>query len=61
MEMNRRYEMPATFFIVGKTPEASPDESRRLLDDPQFRRRNHDSPLFADYLPQLDGLLADQR
>lgn len=31
VEMHRRFGMPATFFIVGKTLEASPDEYRRLL------------------------------
>lgn len=33
--------MPATFFIVGKTLEANPDEYRGLLDDPLFEVASH--------------------
>lgn len=41
VEVHHRYKMPATFFIVGKTLEASPDEYRRLLDDPLFEIASH--------------------
>ena len=41
VEVHRRYKVPATFFIVGKTLEASADEYRRLLDDPLFEIASH--------------------
>lgn len=41
VEVHRRYQMPATFFIVGKTLEANPDEYRALLDDPLFEVASH--------------------
>jgi len=40
-EVHRRYEMPATFFIVGKVLEASPAEYKELLDDPLFEIASH--------------------
>ena len=41
VDVHRRYEMPATFFIVGKTLEANPTEYRKLLDDPLFEVASH--------------------
>lgn len=41
VDVHRRHEMPATFFIVGRTLEATPDEFRRLLDDPLFEIASH--------------------
>lgn len=41
VEVHRRHQVPATFFIVGKTLEASADEYRRLLDDPLFEIASH--------------------
>lgn len=41
VEVHHRYQMPATFFIVGKTLEANPDEYRELLDDPLFEVASH--------------------
>lgn len=41
VEVHRRYKMPATFFIVGKTLEANPEEYRALLDDPLFEVASH--------------------
>jgi peptidoglycan/xylan/chitin deacetylase (PgdA/CDA1 family) len=41
VDIHRRYEMPATFFIVGKTLEANPNEYRELLDDPLFEIASH--------------------
>jgi len=39
--VHRRFEMPATFFITGKTLEANPSEYRALLDDPLFEVASH--------------------
>jgi len=41
VEVHRRNAMPATFFIVGKVLEETPDEFRRLLDDPLFEVASH--------------------
>jgi peptidoglycan/xylan/chitin deacetylase (PgdA/CDA1 family) len=41
VEVHRRYSMPATFFIVGRTLEANPAEFRELLDDPLFEVASH--------------------
>jgi peptidoglycan/xylan/chitin deacetylase (PgdA/CDA1 family) len=41
VEVHKRFEMPATFFIVGKTLEANPKEYRELLDDPLFEVASH--------------------
>lgn len=41
VEMHRRHQMPATFFVVGKTLEANPKEYRDLLDDPLFEVASH--------------------
>ena len=41
VEVHRRFEMPATFFIVGKTLDANPAEYRELLDDPLFEIATH--------------------
>ena len=41
VEVHKRFEMPATFFIVGKTLEANPAEYRKLLDDPLFEIASH--------------------
>ena len=41
VEVHKRFEMPATFFIVGRTLDANPDEYRKLLDDPLFEIASH--------------------
>jgi hypothetical protein len=41
VETHRRHQMPATFFITGKTLEADPEEYRALLDDPLFEIASH--------------------
>jgi len=41
VEAHRRHEMPATFYITGKTLEANPREYRQLLDDPLFEIATH--------------------
>jgi peptidoglycan/xylan/chitin deacetylase (PgdA/CDA1 family) len=41
VEVHKRFEMPATFFIVGKMLEAHPAKYRRLLDDPLFEIASH--------------------
>ncbi|MBN2271421.1 MAG: polysaccharide deacetylase family protein [Sedimentisphaerales bacterium] len=41
VEVHKRFEMPATFFILGKTLEANPGEYRKLLDDPLFEIASH--------------------
>jgi peptidoglycan/xylan/chitin deacetylase (PgdA/CDA1 family) len=41
VEVHRRHEMPATFFITGKALEASGHEYRALLDDPLFEIASH--------------------
>jgi peptidoglycan/xylan/chitin deacetylase (PgdA/CDA1 family) len=41
VEVHRRFEMPATFFILGKVLDANPAEYRKLLDDPLFEIASH--------------------
>ena len=41
VEIHKRFEMPATFFILGKTLEANSFEYRELLDDPLFEIATH--------------------
>ena len=41
VEVHKRFEMPATFFILGKTLDANPAEYRKLLDDPLFEIATH--------------------
>jgi peptidoglycan/xylan/chitin deacetylase (PgdA/CDA1 family) len=41
VEVHKRFDMPATFFIVGKTLDATPAEYRKLLDDPLFEIASH--------------------
>lgn len=41
VEVHRRHEMPATFFLLGKTLEANPSEYRELLDDALFEVASH--------------------
>jgi len=41
VEVHKRYQMPATFFIVGKRLEENPDGYRKLLDDPLFEIASH--------------------
>jgi peptidoglycan/xylan/chitin deacetylase (PgdA/CDA1 family) len=41
VDAHRRHEMPATFFIVGRTLEANPREYVELLDDPLFEIASH--------------------
>ena len=41
VEIHRRFEMPATFFVLGKTLDANPAEYRKLLDHPLFEIATH--------------------
>ena len=41
VEVHRRFDMPATFFLVGKILMADPDDYRELLDDPLFEIASH--------------------
>jgi peptidoglycan/xylan/chitin deacetylase (PgdA/CDA1 family) len=41
VEVHRRFDMPATFFILGKVLDANPAEYRKLLDDPLFEIASH--------------------
>jgi hypothetical protein len=41
VEVHRKHEMPATFFVVGKMLETNPKEYRELLDDPLFEIASH--------------------
>jgi hypothetical protein len=41
VEIHKRFEMPATFFMLGKTLDANPSEYRKLLDDPLFEIATH--------------------
>ena len=41
VRIHHRYEMPATFFITGKTLEADPAEYRALLDHSLFEVASH--------------------
>lgn len=41
VEVHEHYEMPATFFIVGRTLEAHPEAYRELLDRPLFEIASH--------------------
>jgi hypothetical protein len=41
VEMHHRYNVPATFFILGKALESAPREYRELLDDPLFEVASH--------------------
>jgi polysaccharide deacetylase len=41
VEVHKRFEMPATFFLLGKTLDANPAEYRRLLDNPLFEIASH--------------------
>jgi len=41
VEVHKRFEMPATFFILGRTLDASPAEYRKLLDQPLFEIATH--------------------
>ena len=41
VEVHRRFEMPATFFIVGKVLDANPTEYKKLLDNPLFEIASH--------------------
>lgn len=41
VEVHKWFEMPATFFILGKTLDANPAEYRELLDDPLFEIATH--------------------
>jgi peptidoglycan/xylan/chitin deacetylase (PgdA/CDA1 family) len=41
VEVHRRHNMPATFFLVGRVLEAAPDAYRELLDDPLFEVASH--------------------
>ncbi|MCP4614171.1 MAG: polysaccharide deacetylase family protein [Planctomycetes bacterium] len=41
VEVHKRFDMPATFFIVGRTLDANPGEYRQLLDHPLFEIATH--------------------
>lgn len=41
VEVHKKMEMPATFFIVARTLLANPQEYRELLDDPLFEIASH--------------------
>jgi peptidoglycan/xylan/chitin deacetylase (PgdA/CDA1 family) len=41
VEIHKRFEMPATFFIVGKVLDTKAAEYRKLLDDPLFEIASH--------------------
>ncbi|MFC1558437.1 polysaccharide deacetylase family protein [candidate division KSB1 bacterium] len=41
VEIHKRCEMPATFFIVGKTLEANADDYFNLFEDPLFEIASH--------------------
>jgi len=41
VEVHKRFDMPATFFMLGRTLDANPLEYRRLLDDPLFEVATH--------------------
>ncbi len=41
VEVHKRFEMPATFFIVGKVLDANAAEYCKLLDDPLFEIASH--------------------
>ena len=41
VEVHKRFAMPATFFIVGRTLDAHPAEYRELLDHPLFEVATH--------------------
>jgi peptidoglycan/xylan/chitin deacetylase (PgdA/CDA1 family) len=41
VEVHKRFQMPATFFIVGRTLDDKAAEYRKLLDDPLFEVASH--------------------
>lgn len=41
VDVHLRYEMPATFFVVGRILEENPEEYRRILDNPLFEIATH--------------------
>lgn len=41
VEVHKRFQIPATFFIVGKLLEENSSEYRKLLDDPLFEIASH--------------------
>ncbi|MFC1712570.1 polysaccharide deacetylase family protein [Candidatus Poribacteria bacterium] len=41
VDVHHRYEMPATFFVVGKRLDENPTEYREILDDPLFEVASH--------------------
>lgn len=41
VEVHKQFEMPATFFVLGKILDANPAEYRRLLDHPLFEIATH--------------------
>ncbi len=59
VDVHKRFQMPATFFIVGKTLEANASEYRKLLEDPLFEIATHtyshrmlrDNPFCGDAIP----------
>ena len=41
VEVHKRFEMPATFFVLGRILDARPAEYRKLLDHPLFELATH--------------------
>ncbi|NLH15021.1 MAG: polysaccharide deacetylase family protein [Phycisphaerae bacterium] len=41
VEVHKRMEMPATFFVLGSVLDANPAEFRKILDDPLFEIASH--------------------
>jgi peptidoglycan/xylan/chitin deacetylase (PgdA/CDA1 family) len=41
VEVHKRMEMPATFFVLGSVLDANPAEFRKVLDDPLFEIASH--------------------
>jgi RNA polymerase sigma factor (sigma-70 family) len=55
VEVHKRFDMPATFFVLGKTLDANAAEYRKILDDPLFEM-NQDllKSRIADVLAALN-------
>jgi hypothetical protein len=52
VEVHKRMEMPATFFMLARTLLANPKEYRELLDDPLFEIASHtyDHQMLRDHI-----------
>jgi len=62
VELHRRLEVPATFFIVGKLLQKDGPEYRRLLDDPLFDVQTHtwSHPMLKDSRPHGPGVSLEE-